>query len=219
MIGALHIPPHPAPTVAERKFSEKERRRRHILRSAETVFMRLGFHETTIEKIANEAALGKGTVYYYYDNKEAILADLMADLMERARRSIARSLRGVESFRDVLGILGERSLDLFIEHLGFWHVIQKEHGRFHEKCPVQNGRLMKASLATRALAIRLLRFHMRREGLAEDPEIIYDLVSSTVIGYAHHHATTKMNKASLHEKLKRGLDIVTRGLGMSVARK
>jgi AcrR family transcriptional regulator len=60
--------------VEERRDQERELRRHSIVDTALHVFAEKGIKEATIDDIASEAQLGKGTIYYYFDSKEAILA-------------------------------------------------------------------------------------------------------------------------------------------------
>ena len=55
---------------------EKEARREHILRSATRCFGRRGYHMTTIDDIAVEAGVSKGTPYVYFESKEALFSQL-----------------------------------------------------------------------------------------------------------------------------------------------
>jgi TetR/AcrR family fatty acid metabolism transcriptional regulator len=48
----------------------KELKRQHIMGSALNVFLRKGYQNTKIKDIAEEAAIGKGTIYEYFDSKE-----------------------------------------------------------------------------------------------------------------------------------------------------
>lgn len=63
----------------------KERRRQQILKAAKRVFARNGFHATTIADIAKAARISYGTVYWYFDSKEALFHALM-DSEEQALR-------------------------------------------------------------------------------------------------------------------------------------
>lgn len=45
----------------------------NILRTAANLFNRNGYYETTIEDIANELRVTKGSIYYYVDSKEDLL--------------------------------------------------------------------------------------------------------------------------------------------------
>ena len=49
---------------------DKELKRQHIMGSALNVFLRKGYRDTKIKDIAEEAGIGKGTIYEYFDSKE-----------------------------------------------------------------------------------------------------------------------------------------------------
>ncbi|MBM3419932.1 MAG: TetR/AcrR family transcriptional regulator [Bacteroidetes bacterium] len=59
--------------VNERKSRERSSRREAILDAAEKIFSTKGVITSTIDEIAREAELGKGTLYNYFPSKEAIL--------------------------------------------------------------------------------------------------------------------------------------------------
>ena len=61
----------------ERREQDRARRRNEILLSACAVFAEQGFRRATVDEIAQRAEVAKGTIYLYFENKEAILADLV----------------------------------------------------------------------------------------------------------------------------------------------
>ncbi|HZY45031.1 MAG TPA: TetR/AcrR family transcriptional regulator, partial [Anaerolineae bacterium] len=65
------------PGVPSRREREKVQRRDDLLRAAKKVFFKKGLHTATIDDVAAEAEVGKGTVYLYFDTKETILAHLL----------------------------------------------------------------------------------------------------------------------------------------------
>jgi TetR/AcrR family transcriptional regulator len=56
--------------ISERKEREKLKRRADILEAAESVFFSKGFEKSTMDDIADEAELSKGTLYLYFKSKE-----------------------------------------------------------------------------------------------------------------------------------------------------
>ncbi len=48
---------------------DKNKKRREILQAAMKVFARDGYHRARIEAVAEEAKIGKGTVYEYFRSK------------------------------------------------------------------------------------------------------------------------------------------------------
>lgn len=71
-----------------------------ILAAARTVFATRGFSEATVDEIAAEAGIAKGTVYLYFSSKKDIyLAALMQGLLELQERTAAtmQSAEGVHA--------------------------------------------------------------------------------------------------------------------------
>jgi AcrR family transcriptional regulator len=62
--------------AADRREIERARRKQEILHAARAVFAQDGYNRATVDAIARRADLGKGTLYLYFDTKEAILAEL-----------------------------------------------------------------------------------------------------------------------------------------------
>ena len=55
--------------IAERKEREKERRRQEIIDAAERIFFSKGIQNATMDDVAQEAELSKGTLYLYFNSK------------------------------------------------------------------------------------------------------------------------------------------------------
>ena len=66
-----------------------EQKKREILQAASTVFRRRGLHATGMRDIASELGMHAGNLYYYFSNKQELLAfcqeDTLAGLVELAR--------------------------------------------------------------------------------------------------------------------------------------
>lgn len=62
--------------ILERKKREKEGRRQQILVASKQLFAERGFHQTTMEEIANAAELSPGTIYLYFKSKDELFAEL-----------------------------------------------------------------------------------------------------------------------------------------------
>ena len=57
-----------------RKERERERHRREMLEAAERVFVRKGYHDATVEEIAQEAEFAVGTLYNFFKGKDDLYA-------------------------------------------------------------------------------------------------------------------------------------------------
>ena len=83
--------------VKERKEREREQRRHVILESARNAFIKHGLAHATMDKIADEAELAKGTLYLYYRNRDELLLTLVAVDMEELIRLMDAVVRSKKS--------------------------------------------------------------------------------------------------------------------------
>lgn len=66
-------------TTAQRRARERARRQQEILEAAREVFFEKGIHRATMDAVAAQAEISKGTVYLYFQSKESILAHLLLE--------------------------------------------------------------------------------------------------------------------------------------------
>jgi len=84
--------------TANRRAQERARRKADILTAARAVFAQSGFQGTTVEAVAERAEVGKGTIYLYFESKEA----LRAELLLHAIRELTATLKAASDSRSVL---------------------------------------------------------------------------------------------------------------------
>ncbi|HEY8553930.1 MAG TPA: TetR/AcrR family transcriptional regulator [Burkholderiales bacterium] len=72
--------------------SRAEARRAQIRTAAAECFRQRGFHGTSIAEISQAAGMSTGHIYHYFENKEAIIADIVAQDMERTL-AVTQALR------------------------------------------------------------------------------------------------------------------------------
>lgn len=58
--------------------SPKERKKRRILQAATQLFIQQGYRKTSIDEVAQDAGVAKGTVYLYFKNKSDLLIHAIA---------------------------------------------------------------------------------------------------------------------------------------------
>lgn len=89
--------------IAERKEREKEQRRQAIIAAAEQVFFSKGFDESTMDDVAVQAELSKGTLYLYFNSKIELHWEIMkkgmAILSEMILKSISTDANALDNLR------------------------------------------------------------------------------------------------------------------------
>jgi AcrR family transcriptional regulator len=83
-----------------RQHWEKEQRRASILRAAEKVFAAKGAALVTMDDIAHEADLGKGTLYLYFDSKDELYLEIANHTVNELVDALEQSEQGAESGHD-----------------------------------------------------------------------------------------------------------------------
>lgn len=70
--------------------AKAEQRRNEILAIAKRLFAIQGFDKTSIQDILQEAQIARGTLYYYFESKEAIMNALVESLSEQTFSKVSK---------------------------------------------------------------------------------------------------------------------------------
>ena len=68
----------------------KESRRDQILNAATRIFSEKTYHGTTLQDIADAVGMLKGSLYYYIDSKERLLADIIIEAAKTLNEDLVR---------------------------------------------------------------------------------------------------------------------------------
>jgi len=103
-------------TTTDRREQERVRRKQDVLQAARALLAQDGFGRATVAAVAQRAEMGKGTIYLYFESKEAILAELVLE----APRELSSRLQATGEGQSVLHL--ERRLRAMTEaYLTFAH--------------------------------------------------------------------------------------------------
>ncbi|HJX71902.1 MAG TPA: TetR/AcrR family transcriptional regulator [Bacteroidales bacterium] len=109
--------------IIERKEREKEQRRNDIIDAAEKIFFSKGIDNATMDEIAEQAELSKGTIYLYFKSKEELLfaIDLraMQILMSLFRESISQEKSTIENLLEI----GRAYVRFSLEHEHYFKIL------------------------------------------------------------------------------------------------
>jgi len=83
-----------------------EKKKQEIMRSAATVLAEKGYNGTTMEEIAAKLLMTKGSMYYYFKNKDDLLYQCHQMIMEisldRIEKVVNSDLNPIEKLRNAL---------------------------------------------------------------------------------------------------------------------
>ena len=132
------------PKIVDEQMREATRRR--VIREAASEFARLGFDQANINTIAEQAEIGKGTIYLYFENKRELFIEML--------RYIAQTqLSSVRSALAQEGTLQQRLERLFC---AFVQLAEDDSDGFH----VYMSALYGVNRAFKDEAVKLLRDYL-----------------------------------------------------------
>lgn len=93
--------------TAERREREKEQRRNTILNAAETVFFSKGINLATMDNVAEEAELSKGTLYLYFKSKEELFLGIACRALTLLKRMFEEAVNSKPTGLEKVRAIGE----------------------------------------------------------------------------------------------------------------
>ncbi len=101
---------------AERQAREKELRRNLILKSALFSFAKYGYHKCSMDLIAEEAELGKSTIYYYFKNKDELLLEVLKSGLEGFFKKLTDKWAELNDPKEKIESVSLAAADFFAEN-------------------------------------------------------------------------------------------------------
>lgn len=110
-------------------------RKELIVRSAAKVFAEKGFSSATVRDIADEAEILSGSLYYYFDSKEAMVEEVLVSYLDEMLRGYHRAVEEAETptlalellIRDaLLGLVDNREQVTILQN--DWHYVRPMAG-------------------------------------------------------------------------------------------
>jgi AcrR family transcriptional regulator len=89
-------------SIASRRDRKKSDVRAKIIDIAIDSFSKYGIARVTVDEIAEAADIGKGTIYNYFDTKEAVVVAFMVDLERKVQGRIPKITKSRDSLASIL---------------------------------------------------------------------------------------------------------------------
>jgi AcrR family transcriptional regulator len=118
--------------------TDKERRRSFILDAAESRIKDKGIEETTMDEIARQADVSKGTLYLYFKNKQELLLGLhnraLSQLVERSISVLSEDKTGLQLLRRI----GEEFVDFNTQNFFYMEIFLRYESLLLDDASLQN---------------------------------------------------------------------------------
>ncbi len=185
--------------IAERKEREKQQRRNDIIDAAERIFFTRGFENLTMDEVAEEAELSKGTLYLYFKSRD----DLQFAIFMRGSDILMRMMNDnlsdeSDGYRNLLALAGsfirfsKEYRDYFNLFMHFETIRMNELNIDQEQIQVYLKEQSPLALVSRQVARGIEDGSMRADLL---PEVFSATLWSQMLGIL----VVLTNKADLYE--------------------
>src|SRR5580698_5170502 len=126
--------------------TKSEKSRDSILEAAAKLFRRHGYSATTLRQIAGMAEIKAGSIYYYFDSKEAILDEVLEQGLQRIFEAVKIALKkaGNVSHRRKIGLAIETHLTALLEASDFTSANIRIYGQLPERLKKRHRSLRRA---------------------------------------------------------------------------
>lgn len=111
------------PPQKSRQEEERDQRRQTILDAALKLFSRNGYKETKLTEIAEDARLGKATLYYYFPDKATIFWTIYQEETIAYYQNIAEEIVQIENPVDIVKSYISGYIDYGYNHIDFLQLI------------------------------------------------------------------------------------------------
>ena len=99
------------------------KRKKDVLKAASVVFAKYGYRGATMDEIALEAGVVKGTLYYNFKNKEEIFNEIIESGISHLRDDVENVRRLDINIEEKLKTITKMQLEFFYENKEFFKVI------------------------------------------------------------------------------------------------
>src|SRR5438094_2109474 len=165
-----------------------------ILEAARKVFADRGFHEATVDDIAEAAGVAKGTVYLYYESKRDVYFAALKFGISQMYSSLLQEIKKASTPEDKLKALIAAKLTYFDENRDFFKIYYSELGNIPSTHPggiddefktlyVEQAGLVEAILreGVRKKVIRNLRIEQTAFAISD---MIRGVVTHRILGWS-----------------------------------
>ncbi|WP_439585729.1 TetR/AcrR family transcriptional regulator [Dyadobacter bucti] len=184
-------------------------KREKLLQTALELFVSQGFNDTPTSKIAKEAGIATGTLFYFFPTKDELIISLYLELKGQAVESINGALAGVKSTKEVIKAYYEESLKWSLRNPNqFSFLAQFSNSPYLKKI---SGDEISVQIAP---VLELFRAAIVDQQIADiDVNLLYSLISNQVFGVNQYLSSNKFSEREQREIIENTFSMFWKMIG------
>jgi AcrR family transcriptional regulator len=190
-----------------------EFRTAEILEAARRVFAERGFHEATVDGIAEAAGVAKGTIYLYYHSKREIYWAALKHGIGALHEELEKEVRGAKTVEGKIRAFIATKMRFFDQHGDFFKIYYSEFGnafahptQVHEEFKElynRQARLLECALQE-GIREKTLRNVRRSSTAAVISDITRGAITQRLLGWS---------KGDVENEIEFIFDLIWKGIG------
>jgi AcrR family transcriptional regulator len=197
-----------------------DERRSELIACAQKLFYSKGYESTSVRDIVDQVGVAKGTFYYYFDSKQAILEALVAELTAQKHvlfQDIVadETLTTIQKWTRAVQVIGDWKLERKAELIALLRVMQKDENVLLQHKLSTRSAQMAAPILTKIIVQGIAEGVFEPAYVEEAAEIVYAIskaFSDTLAGillhpdnYDHPAALARRKIAAVQTAIERVL--------------
>lgn len=179
----------PDRTLAPRARRALRHARKHatILDGASRIFAARVYHHVTMDDIARETRVGKGTLYRYFPSKDDLYLAIVEEGFDLLIRRLETERAATAPAVTVLRRMIEAIVETFAQHLPFFRLVHRDEGRLllRKKQVIQSRRAHIVRLLAEVLDRGVEEGIFRKLDPALAPSMLIGMVWGTTLNHAN----------------------------------
>jgi AcrR family transcriptional regulator len=201
------------PKIVDEQMREATRRR--IMREAASEFARLGFDAANINTIAEQAGVGKGTIYLYFENKRDLFLSMLRFIAQEHITAIRSALATTDNLQKRLEHLFRAFVRLAFEESDSFNVYMSALYGVNRAFKDEATRLMRDYIAI--IALMLEQGRTNGELYCEDIEAAALMVLSLTESYVLSAGVLGQTEQEINQRATPVVQLILHGLGTSAS--
>lgn len=201
------------PKIVDEQMREATRRR--IIREAASEFARLGFDQANINVIAEQAGMGKGTIYLYFESKRDLFLGMLRFIAREQLAVIRAALAPDGTLRQRLGRLYGAFAHLAEEERDYFHVYMSALYGVNRAFQAEATKLLRDYVAV--IALMLEQGQARGEITCHDVEATALMILSLTESYILSAKVLGQSEQSVAQQANLVVELILSGIGTTAS--
>lgn len=172
----------PMTAASAPKESRATDKRQAILQAALELFVELGFHGTAVPQIAKQAGVGAGTIYRYFESKEALVNALYREWKQKLVAHLVPHFDPTGDPKTQFTLLWRRMADFVLAHPIEYTFIELHHHAAY----MDAASLQLEDQSCKMVTVLIAAAQARGDYRLGKPEVLWALVEGAFMGLARN---------------------------------